>query len=69
MRYFIFQKVVKWCIIRKANLSIFYSVSAGLVYTCVCFMSYFFLKEKITTIQFIGMGLILAGIITMNMSR
>ncbi len=69
MFFYIASFLLSLFIIRKANLSIFYSVSAGLVYTCVCFMSYFFLKEKITTIQFIGMGLILAGIITMNMSR
>lgn len=53
-------------IMKKTNLSIFYSVSVGFVYICVCLMSYFVLKENITIIQLMGMCLILIGVVMMN---
>ncbi|MDE7311293.1 MAG: EamA family transporter [Eubacterium sp.] len=68
MFFYIASFLLSLSIMKKANLSIFYSISVGFVYICVCIMSYFILKEKITFIQFIGMGLILAGILVMNIN-
>ncbi len=51
---------------KSMNLSLFYPISAGLIYVCVCFFSYFILKESISVIQFIGMIITLFGIIIMN---
>lgn len=69
MFFYIISFLLSLSIMRKSNLSIFYSVSIGFVYIFVCLMSYFILKEKITVIQFIGMVLILIGIIVMNINR
>ncbi|MCD2436606.1 SMR family transporter [Acidaminococcus sp. NSJ-142] len=54
---------------KSIDLSIFYPVSAGLGYILVCLLSYFVLKEAISTNQVIGMGLILIGVIFMNLRK
>lgn len=51
------------------NLSLFYPISAGLVYVLVCFLSWFWLKEKISTQQMVGMGIIFIGVIIMNIRK
>ncbi len=54
---------------KEMNLSVFYPVSAGLVYVLVCLFSYFMLKEKVTLNQVIGICITLIGIIIMNIKK
>lgn len=56
-------------ILKEANLSVYYSVCSGLAYICVMFLSYFILKEYMTRLQLLGMFLILAGIILINIKK
>lgn len=67
--FYIVSFLLSLSIMKKANLSIFYSVSVGFVYICVCIMSYFVLKETISVVQLIGMSLILAGIVMMTINK
>ena len=65
--------VVSFClsmvVMKGMDLSLFYPLSAGLIYVVVCLLSFWVLKEKITTTQLIGMIVILAGIIIMNLGK
>lgn len=65
--------VVSFClsliVMKGMNLSVFYPLSAGMVYIAVCVLSFLVLKEKITTTQLIGMAVILAGIVIMNLNK
>ena len=65
--------VVSFClsmvVMKGMNLSLFYPLSAGLIYIAVCVLSFLVLKEKITTTQLIGMIVILAGIVIMNLKK
>jgi small multidrug resistance pump len=65
--------VVSFClsmvVMKGMDLSLFYPLSAGLIYVVVCLLSFLVLKEKITTTQLIGMVVILAGIIIMNLGK
>ena len=65
--------VVSFClsmvVMKGMDLSLFYPLSAGLIYVVVCLLSFLVLKEKITTTQLIGMVVILAGIIIMNLKK
>ena len=56
-------------VMKGMNLSVFYPLSAGLIYIVVCVVSFFVLKEKISMTQLIGMAIILAGIIVMNIDK
>jgi len=56
-------------IMKQENLSIFYSLANGMAYICIGLLSCFVLKESISMLQMMGMGLILAGIIMMNFKR
>ena len=56
-------------VMKGMNLSVFYPISAGLIYILVCVMGFLVLKEKITVNQLIGMGVILVGIIVMNLGK
>ena len=56
-------------VMKGMNLSVFYPLSAGLIYIAVCILSFLLLKEKITTTQLIGMAVILAGIVIMNLNK
>ena len=56
-------------VMKNMNLSIFYPLSAGLIYIVICGLSYFLLKEKIVFQQWIGMSIILIGIIIMNLGK
>ncbi len=67
--FYIISFLLSLSIMKKANLSIFYSVSVGFVYICVCLMSYFVLKETITAIQLIGMCMILFGVVMVNFNK
>ena len=55
-------------IISRMKLSMFYPISTGTLLVLSSLLGYFFLKEHIGVPQLIGMGLILAGVIAMNMS-
>ena len=56
-------------VMKGMNLSVFYPLSAGMIYIAVCVLSFLLLKEKITTTQLIGMAVILAGIVFMNLIK
>ena len=56
-------------VMKGMNLSVFYPLSAGLIYIAVCILSFLLLREKITTTQLIGMAVILAGIVIMNLNK
>ena len=53
-------------VMKGMNLSIYYPLSAGLIYILVCLLSIFELKEQVSSTQLIGMGIILVGIVMMN---
>lgn len=53
----------------KMNLSYFYPISAGLVFVVVCAVSVFVFKEKISMQQLVGIGMILVGVIVMNVQN
>ena len=65
--------VVSFClsmvVMKGMDLSLFYPLSAGLIYVAVCVLSFLVLKEKISATQLIGMVVILAGIIIMNLKK
>lgn len=56
-------------VMSKMNLTYFYPLSAGLIYILVCILGVFFLGERIVFSQFIGMALILAGVVVMNLKN
>ena len=56
-------------VMKGMNLNLFYPLSAGLIYIAVCVASFLVLKEKISVQQLIGMVVILAGIVIMNLGK
>lgn len=56
-------------LITKMKLSYIYPVSAAVCYVLVIVFSYIFLKEQITLIQFIGIILILGGVVLLNITK
>lgn len=54
---------------KSMDLSVFYPISAGLVYVFICFFSYVLLNEKITISQIIGTVFILLGVLLMNLNK
>ncbi len=69
MVLYVISFITSLIVMKSMNLSIFYPVSAGLVYIVVCFASYFILKEKMGIKELIGMVLILTGIVVMNIGK
>lgn len=67
--FYITSFLLSLSIMKEENLSIFYSVSTGLAYIFVGLLSCFVLKESISVQQLVGMCLILAGIMMMNIKR
>ena len=61
--------VLSMVVMKGMNLSLFYPLSAGLIYVVVCVLGVLVLKEKITTYQLVGMVVILAGIVIMNLGK
>ena len=61
--------ITSMIVMKGMNLSIFYPLSAGLIYIVVCVLSVVLLKEKLTIMQLVGMTVILAGIIIMNLGK
>ena len=55
-------------IMGKMKLTLFYPMSTGTVLVLTSLLSFFVLKEHIGLPQIIGMALILAGVIAMNMN-
>lgn len=56
-------------VMKGMDLSLYYPLSAGLIYIVVCALSVVVLKEKIEMLQLGGMAVILAGIIVMNLGK
>ena len=56
-------------VMKRMNLTIFYPLSAGLIYILVSLAGFLMLKESFTYQQIIGMGIILAGIVVMNLGK
>ena len=56
-------------VMKRMNLTIFYPMSAGLIYILVSLAGFLVLKEAFTTQQLIGMAIILAGIVVMNLGK
>ncbi|MCQ2529138.1 MAG: hypothetical protein MJ108_08510 [Saccharofermentans sp.] len=56
-------------VMKSMNLSVYYPLSAGLIYVAICVLSFVVLKEKIGVSQLIGMSIILVGIIVMNLGK
>ena len=56
-------------VMKRMNLTIFYPMSAGLIYILVSLAGFLVLKETFTIQQLIGMGIILAGIVVMNIGK
>lgn len=56
-------------VMKRMNLTVFYPMSAGLIYIFVSLAGFLLLKETFTIQQLIGMGIILAGILVMNIGR
>ena len=50
----------------KYNLSYIVPILTGILYISIIMLSTIILKETITTIQLVGIGFILVGVITMN---
>lgn len=61
--------LVSLFIISGINLSVYYPMSAGLVYACVCVLSVLILKESVSVYQGAGMVIIWLGIILMNFKK
>lgn len=56
-------------LLTKSKLTYIYPISAAVCYVLVVILSYVFLKEQITFIQFLGMLLILGGIVLINIAK
>lgn len=56
-------------VMKRMNLTIFYPLSAGLIYILVSLAGFVALKESFTIYQLVGMGIILAGIVVMNLGK
>ncbi len=53
-------------VMKSMDLSIYYPLSAGLIYILVCVLSVVILKENISMTQLVGMAVIFVGILIMN---
>lgn len=69
MALYIISFLTSMVVMKGMNLSLFYPISAGLIYIFICALSVTVLKEHITAKQLIGMAIILAGIIIMNLEK
>ncbi len=56
-------------VMKTMNLNLYYPISAGLIYILVCILSFVVLKEPLGFMQLVGMAIILAGIIVMNLGK
>ena len=56
-------------VMKRMNLTIFYPLSAGLIYILVSLAGFIVLKETFTVQHLIGMAIILVGIVVMNLGK
>ena len=56
-------------IISKMDLSVFYPVGTGAILVITCLSGHFLLKERITSMQMLGIALILVGVTVINLER
>ena len=56
-------------LISSFNLSYYYPLSAGAIYVVVALFASVFLRERMSAAQYVGMALILAGIVLMNLKK
>ena len=61
--------ILSLLVMSKMSLSVFYPISAGLVFVAVCLFSVFVLKESLDFHKIIGIGLILLGVVAMNLRK
>lgn len=54
-------------LMKNLSLNYFYPVSAGAIFVFVCILGVVVLNEKVSVLQSIGSGIILLGIIIMNL--
>jgi len=54
-------------ILSRMKLSLFCPIATGTVLVLTCLLGYFFLKEQIGMMQLLGIALILAGVIILNL--
>lgn len=66
---YILSFILNMSVMSKLNLSYFYPVSAGLIYITISIFSIFILKEKVSIMQYIGMFIILFGVVVMNLHK
>lgn len=69
MCLYILSFLTSMLVMKNMDLSVYYPLSAGLIYIVVCVLSVIVLKEHLTWNQLVGMGIILAGIIFMNIGK
>lgn len=67
MCLYVLSFITSLIIMRSTDLSFFYPISSGLGYVGICVLSYYILNENISIRQLLGIGLILAGVIVMNL--
>lgn len=67
MLFYICSFLVSLMAMKRINLSIFYPISSGLGYVVICIISYLVLKETISIKQFVGMVIILIGVVVINL--
>ncbi len=69
MFIYIMSFLLSLVVMKGMNLSLFYPLSAGMIYIAICGISYFILGEKIIFRQWAGIAVILTGIIIMNLGK
>ena len=69
MIVYIMSFLLSIAVMKGMNLSLFHPLSAGMIYIAICGVSYFILGEKIMFSQWLGMAVILTGIIIMNLGK
>ena len=69
MIVYVISFLLSMIVMKSMNLSLFYPLSAGMIYIVICGISYFILHEKIMFSQWLGMAVIFTGIIIMNLGK
>lgn len=69
MCLYILSFLTSMLVMKNMDLSVYYPLSAGLIYIVVCVLSVIVLKEHLTWNQLVGMGIIFVGIIFMNIGK
>ena len=56
-------------IMSKSDIMFFYPISAGMIYVLICVIGVVFLHEAVSIKQWIGIALILSGVVFINIGR